>query len=178
MTSFRPCCQARARRDKGSVITNPSVDRKPHVILAEDDADLRAALIDVLRALGTEVEAVVDGGRFLVSVASQYNDGRTPKQVDLIVTDVRMPVCSGLDILDGIRAARWTTPVIIMTGLTTPMVHAKAAKLGATLLLKPLDLKTFEATVLDLLASRDSLAIDAVASDSAPRSSLRRESTR
>lgn len=135
---------------------NPSsLERKPHVLLAEDDKDLRDALIEVLGALGAEVEPVVDGGRFLVAIAARYDDGGAPSQVDLIVTDVRMPVCSGLDILDGIRAARWTTPVIVMTGLHTPNIRQRATKLGATLLLKPLDLAIFEATVLSLLASRD-----------------------
>lgn len=126
--------------------------RKPHVILAEDDGDLREVLAEVLSEMGAEVESVVDGGRFLVSVASQYNEGRTPRQVDLIVTDIRMPVCSGLDILDGIRAARWTTPVIIMTGLQTPTVRARAIKLGAKLLIKPLDLDVFKSAVTELLA--------------------------
>jgi len=130
----------------------PDTHRKPHVILAEDNADLREMLADVLGDLGTEVEAVADGGRFLVSIASHYDDGRAPEQVDLIVTDINMPVCSGFDILDAIRAAGWKTPAIIVTALRTPLVKTRATKLGARLLIKPLDLQTFESTVVDLLA--------------------------
>lgn len=133
-------------------MTTTPRQRKPHVILAEDDGDLREVLAEVLSGMGADVEQVVDGGRFLVSVASQYDEGRTPRQVDLIVTDIRMPVCSGLDILDGIRAARWPTPVLIMTGLQTPTVRARAIKLGARLLIKPLDLEVFKNAVAELLA--------------------------
>jgi DNA-binding response OmpR family regulator len=142
--------------------TTPGQRRRPHVILAEDDADLREVIAELLRDMGADVESAADGGRFLVSVASQYNEGRTPRQVDLIVTDIAMPVCSGLDILDGIRAARWTTPVIIMTGLQTPTVRARASKLGAKLLIKPLDLDTFRNAVIELLATRPDCVLEAL----------------
>lgn len=133
--------------------TTPEACRRPHVILAEDNADLRVLLAAVLGDLGTEVETVADGGRFLVCIASHYDEGRNPSQVDLIVTDIGMPVCSGFEILDAIRAAGWKTPAIIITGLQTPLVCTRATKLKATLLIKPLDLDTFQHTVVDLLAA-------------------------
>jgi len=133
-------------------MTPAETHRKPHVILAEDNEELRTMLAEVLDDLGTEVEAVADGGRFLVCIASHYDKGRAPGQVDLIVTDIGMPVCSGFDILDAIRAAGWKTPAIIMTGLRTPTLTSRASRLGATLLLKPLDLAKFESTVVNLLA--------------------------
>lgn len=108
-------------------------------------------LTEVLDMLGTEVKAVADGGGLLVCVASQYDEGHTPGEVDLIVTDVAMPVCSGFDILGAIRSAGWRTPVIIITGIVTDNVRARAVKLGATLLPKPIDLATFQSTVVDLL---------------------------
>jgi len=87
-----------------------------------------------------------------VSVASQYNEDRTPDGVDLVVTDIRMPVCSGLDIFKGIRAAHWTAPVILMTAYASPEVEKAAQNLNATLLHKPLDLDAFEQKVLELLS--------------------------
>jgi DNA-binding response OmpR family regulator len=121
--------------------------RRPRIILAEDDVAPRELLAKVMRALGADVEAAVDGGRFLVAIASQYNVGHAPEDIDLIVTDIRMPVVSGLDVVEGLRAAHWRTPVILMTAHATPAIHEKAAKLGATLLIKPLDLDVFEETV-------------------------------
>ena len=134
--------------------TTPEAHRRPHVILAEDNADLRSILAEVLGELGTDVEVVADGGRFLVCIASQYDEGRTPSEVDLIITDISMPVCSGFDVLTALRAAGWKTPTIIMTGLVTEPVRARAQKLGATLLGKPLDLATFQSTVASLLLAR------------------------
>jgi len=123
-----------------------------HVLLAEDDAITRRIMASILRAMELEVVEVVDGGRMLVAVTSQYKDGRSPDDIDLVVTDVRMPVASGLDVFSNMRAAGWRTPVIIVTADETPRVRDTAAALDAVLLLKPLDLELFEHTVRSLLA--------------------------
>ncbi len=132
---------------------HPEAIRRPHVLLAEDDSELRETLSELLDTLGNEVEAVADGGRFLVSIASHYDPGCSPAQVDLIVADVGLPVCGGLEILDAIRTAGWTTPVLIITGLVTPTVSMRATKLRASLLIKPFDARVFESRVADLLLS-------------------------
>jgi len=109
-----------------------------------------------LRDIGAEVEAVEDGGRFLVAIGSRYRDGSAVPPPDLIVTDVVMPVCSGLSVFEALRAAHWRTPVIVITGLDTPMVRSSAKKFGATLMFKPVDLLTFQRTALRLMATRHS----------------------
>ncbi len=122
----------------------------PRVLLAEDDEPTRIVLAEALRSMGLSVVDVADGGRMLVSVATRYREPAEP-DVDLIVTDVRMPVCSGLDIVEALRAAKWRTPVIFVTGHATPWVLEMAERLGATVMLKPLDLESFEKKVRDLL---------------------------
>jgi len=117
------------------------------VLLAEDDESSRKVMATVLREMGLEVIESGDGGRMLVAVASHYREGRSPGDLDLVVTDVQMPVVGGLDIFKGIRAAGWTTPVIVVTGHDTPLVRETVSRFGATLLSKPLDLDVFEQTV-------------------------------
>ncbi len=121
--------------------------RRPRIILAEDEASSRELLAKVMRALGAHVESSADGGRLLVAVATQYDAGHDPEDIDLIVTDIRMPVMSGLDVVEALRVAHWRTPIILMTAYATSAIYERAAKLGATLLLKPLDLDVFEETV-------------------------------
>jgi CheY-like chemotaxis protein len=133
------------------VVLEPRTPRKKRVLLAEDDDSARRALAKSLRGLDLDVVEVVDGGRLLVAVASHYKGERHPEDVDLVITDVRMPVCSGLDVFKGIRAAHWKTPVIIMTAYETKEVRDVVATLGAVLLHKPLDLDVFESTVVRLL---------------------------
>jgi DNA-binding response OmpR family regulator len=123
------------------------------VLVAEDDEDGREILAAALRQIGAEVDAVADGGRFLVAMASQYRDGNLIHAPDLIVTDVIMPVCSGLSVLEALRAAHWTTPVIVITGRDSSAVRTSAARCGATFMLKPIDLIVFQRTVQRLLSA-------------------------
>jgi CheY-like chemotaxis protein len=126
--------------------------RCKRVLLAEDDEDGRKVMAQVLTAMGLDVITTEDGGRMLVAIASHYKDGRTPDDVDLIITDVCMPVVSGLELFKGLRAAGWTTPVIVVTAHVTSDVQHAVARLDAVLLSKPLELGRFEDAVQLALA--------------------------
>jgi DNA-binding response OmpR family regulator len=121
------------------------------ILLAEDDESARHAVAHALRALGADVIETSDGGRMLVAITSQYKDGRTPQELDLIIADVRMPVVSGIDVFKGLRAAAWRTPVIIVTAYDTPEVRDVVDRFGAVLLLKPFELEDLERAVEGLL---------------------------
>ncbi len=111
-------------------------------------------LASALRDLGLEVEEVRDGGRLLVTVGQRYGEGRTPDDIDVIVTDIRMPVLSGLQVFKGMRAAHWNTPVVLMTAFPTNEVWQAARDLNAIVMIKPLDLDDFERTIIALVARR------------------------
>ncbi|HSO36367.1 MAG TPA: response regulator [Labilithrix sp.] len=123
------------------------------VLLAEDDASARTVIAKVLRALGLDVIETNDGGRLLVAITSHYKNGRSPDDLDLVITDVRMPVMSGLEIFKALRVAHWTLPVIVMTAYESPEVTDAVARYGATLLIKPLDLDVLERLVKRLLTA-------------------------
>ena len=128
--------------------------RGKRVLLAEDEPVARRALAKALREMGLEVVEVDDGGRMLVAITNHYKDNHTPDELDLVVTDVRMPVFSGIDVFKGLRAAHWTTPVIVMTAYPDAReVREAVERLDAVLMPKPLDLDTFEQTVRELLLS-------------------------
>jgi two-component system OmpR family response regulator len=121
------------------------------VLLAEDDVAARHVMAAALRAMGLEVLESDDGGRMLVAVTSHYKNGRSPEDLHLVITDVCMPVVDGLDVFEAMRAARWTTPVIVVTAYDSPSVQKSVARLGAILLRKPLCLDRLERTVRELL---------------------------
>ena len=106
-----------------------------------------------LRNEGYDVVEERDGGRLLVRVAAIYTFGGTVDPIDLIVSDICMPVCSGLDILQGLRDAHWSTPVILMTALRDDDVRRRATNLGASLLEKPVRMADLLAEVKALLSS-------------------------
>ncbi|HEY8072671.1 MAG TPA: response regulator [Labilithrix sp.] len=128
-----------------------TTEPKKRVLLADDDPCAREVVAEILRDMGLEVVTSDDGGRMLVAIADQYKSGRTPQDVQLVVTDVVMPVMSGLDVLKGLRAAKWKTPVIVMTAFATEDVRDAVGKLGGVLLVKPVAIDVLESTVRDLL---------------------------
>ena len=139
--------------DTGPQSTEPCPIAGKRALLAEDDESARTIIAKVLRGLGLDVIETGDGGRLLVAITSYYKNGRSPDDLDLVITDVRMPVMSGLEVFKGLRVAHWTLPVIIMTAFESPEVTDAVQRYGAALLLKPIDLDTLEALVRKMLAA-------------------------
>jgi DNA-binding response OmpR family regulator len=131
--------RARARR----------VHSPARILVAEDDAEMRRLVADALRKDGYEVTEASDGGRLLVEVTALYQ--HPERQPDLIVSDVRMPICTGLAILEQMRRAHWTMPVILMTAFGDDETRTRADMLGAILFDKPFALDDLRTAVLNVL---------------------------
>jgi DNA-binding response OmpR family regulator len=121
------------------------------VVVAEDDSEMRSLVAESLRRDAHEVIEVADGARLLVRIGRQYRVYEPERRIDLIVTDLRMPVVTGLAILRGLRAASCTTPVILMTAFGDEQVRREAAELGAVLLDKPFAMTELRGIARELL---------------------------
>jgi DNA-binding response OmpR family regulator len=121
------------------------------ILLAEDDDAMRALVADALRTDGHDVVELADGGRLLVDIAARLKDGGGDGSLDLIVSDIRMPICSGLQILAALRDAHWHTPVILMTAFGDEATRRHAESLSAVLFDKPFDLDDLRTAVTNLL---------------------------
>jgi DNA-binding NtrC family response regulator len=100
---------------------NREVDR---ILVADDDAVIREGLRRVLSAEGYEVE-VVSNGRAALERLEQ-------KRFKLLVTDLKMPGMSGLQVLKAIRNCQPELPVILITGYAAIDNAVEAMKNGAT----------------------------------------------
>jgi DNA-binding response OmpR family regulator len=132
----------------------PALASRPRVLVADDDAEMRHLVAESLRRDDYEVIEEPDGGRLLVRVAAIYSFQGTMTPFDLIVSDIRMPVCSGLAIVKGLREAHWNTPVILMTAFGDEETRALAHALGAVLFDKPFQMGALRAVVRTLLQQR------------------------
>jgi DNA-binding response OmpR family regulator len=128
-----------------------STARRRRVLVADDDLEMRKLVAESLRNDDYEVVEEADGGRLLVRIAATCTPGDTRDPIDLIVSDIRMPVCSGLDILKSLREAHWTTPFILMTAFGDDETRARAEKLGALLIDKPFYMSALRLVVRELL---------------------------
>jgi DNA-binding response OmpR family regulator len=131
-------------------LTAAPVHDPPRILVAEDDDDMRRLVVEALRRDGYDVTALSDGGRLLVTLAHELI-GRDGGLADLVVSDVRMPVCTGMQILEQLRAANWRIPVILMTAFGGAPARERARTLGALLFDKPFDLDDLRTAVACLL---------------------------
>lgn len=127
-----------------------SSSRRKRILVAEDDREMRRVVVDALRGEGHEVYDVGDGGALLIELAR--NDRFHWQTVDLVVSDVRMPLCSGLQALETLRAANARTPFLLLTAFGDADMHARADQLGAALLDKPFSVTRLRTTVAGILA--------------------------
>jgi DNA-binding response OmpR family regulator len=105
--------------------------------VAEDDEAMRNVVVETLRKDGYAVSEASDGGRLLVTFVREFMHSPRVELIDLLVSDIRMPVCSGLEILEQLRAAKWPVPVILMTAFGDDHIRARARLLGALVFDKP-----------------------------------------
>lgn len=132
----------------------PDVDRPARIVIAEDDLEMRRLVADCLRREGYEVDEVADGAELLLRVEDSFFMRCVPVPIDLFITDIRMPVYTGLEIVSGMREAGLETPVVIMTAFGNLETRERAEALGAALLDKPFKMEALRALVRRLLRQR------------------------
>lgn len=101
------------------------------VLLVEDDDGAREALRLRLQAWGGEVLALASPAELAQRVA-----GGLPA-LDLLVTDMRLPGGTGLDVVARVRALQGGLPAVIVTGNTAPEDLAQLTASGLPVVHKP-----------------------------------------
>src|SRR5688572_28198971 len=93
------------------------------ILLIDDDPGVRDSMERTLRAAGYGVQSAASGEEgFEMARGVAY---------DFLLSDIRMPAISGLDILRQLRDLRVDAAFIIMTGFGTVDTAVEAMKLGA-----------------------------------------------
>ena len=121
-----------------------------NILLVEDEEALRMTLSDRLRSVGYVVDFAADG--------EHGYEKATRLPFDLIILDIMLPGCNGLDVCRGIRLAGLATPILVLTARGQTVDKVVGLKLGADdYVTKPFD-------TLELIAR-----IEALLRRSAPR---------
>jgi len=100
-----------------------SAVRLGKVLLVDDDPDVRSVFARLLERDGHHVTSAPDGETALAQVA-----GGT---FDVILSDIRLPGLSGVDLLRAVRERDLDVPVVLMTGWPEIDTAAEAVELGA-----------------------------------------------
>jgi CheY-like chemotaxis protein len=110
----------------------PARRRAHRILVAADDPASLDGLRSLLEAWGYEVEIARDG-RAALDQVSLFHPA-------VVITDVRMPRMTGLELLEAIRRDLPLVPVIVMTAhATLETLHRAAAHRAVAYLPKPVD---------------------------------------
>ncbi len=110
------------------------------VLVIDDEPDMQLALRHALKKNGCDVQCAGNGAEGL----KKFKENK----FGLVITDMRMPEMSGMQVLQGIKAVSPKIPVIMMTAYGSINRAVAAMKAGASdYLLKPFSLETLTATV-------------------------------
>ncbi|MBP7765379.1 MAG: sigma-54 dependent transcriptional regulator [Deltaproteobacteria bacterium] len=116
------------------------------LLIVDDDASMRAALYESLTSCGYDVETAENGADALARFSNGSFAG--------VVTDMRMPKMSGMDVLRGVKRMSPRTPVILITAYGTVNTAVEAMKEGAAeFIMKPFSLDDLEFAVRNVLAA-------------------------
>jgi len=125
------------------------------IALVEDDAAVRDSLRLYLASQDIETSCFAAAEALLAAV-----DGGV--QFDCIVSDVRMPGLSGLDLVHNLKARRVVAPIILITGHGDIDMAVSAIKSGAfNFIEKPFDEARLLASIRNALEIAHQMAIDA-----------------
>lgn len=114
---------------------------RPKLLLVEDDPGIAAALKKEFQAEGYDLLLATRGDEGLTLALSQ--------RCDVVITDLKLPGLSGLELVSKLHAQKVTLPIILITAFGTTEVAIEAIKLGAyDYVLKPFDM----AEMLNLVA--------------------------
>ena len=113
------------------------------ILIADDDLEVRSGIADLLTPLGLEILQAESGLEVLDWLARRARD-----PFDLLLLDMHMPGCSGLEVLTALRARAGSAsgsgrdavhplvPTIFCSGRAEPELERRAIEMGAFSFLK------------------------------------------
>ena len=120
---------------------------KKRILVIEDDQEMRSLLKDFFEEEGFEIHSVSNGSEaFRILVRELF---------DLVITDIRMPGLTGLDIIPGIKKLQPNVLIIVITAFGSDELRLRAMARGATAYLeKPLHFHELRTMIHEIISSK------------------------
>jgi len=119
--------------------------KRESILIVDDEPSMRMALSESLESCGYNICTSGDG----VDALKRFQDDR----FKVVITDMRMPKMSGMEVLRGIKKISPRTPVIVITAYGTVNTAIEAMKEGASdFIMKPFSLEHLESVVKSVFA--------------------------
>jgi two-component system response regulator HydG len=119
------------------------------ILVIDDDAGMLSALDKVLTSEGADVICAPWAGDALEILTAR------DRKVDLVITDLKMPMLTGLTVVYSVHKVFPALPVIVLTAFGSPAVRAECMSQGASAFLeKPLDTPELLTAIDGVLSSQ------------------------
>lgn len=113
------------------------------ILIVEDEPQVMAAYIRILKSMDLEYVACYDGAEAL----AEFH--KSPDKFSLVYTDLSMPHLDGMSLAKEILNMRPDIPIILASGFTSEDEVHRAKSIGIKKLLpKPFRLKEFKESIL------------------------------
>jgi CheY-like chemotaxis protein len=117
------------------------------ILVLEDEEHIRTMLVEALSGAGHRVESATDG----LTGLARFQGGA----FDVVLTDLSLPECSGLDVARSVKRMRPETPVVLITGWGHLLDPERLRDSGVDLMLvKPFRLERVLSVLGDALRLR------------------------
>jgi CheY-like chemotaxis protein len=136
-----------------------AITHRARALIIDDEPGVRTVLRRYLTRRGWEVSEVTDGAEAIAHLAGT-NERQRP-DYDLVICDLRMPVCSGPEIFEWVALHRrdLVGRVVFSSGdVREPTVAAFLESTGAPILEKPFELAELARAITSVVSSRRSAA--------------------
>lgn len=122
------------------------------IVLADDDSDWRDLAATFLEGSGYEVRQAMDGGELQSILQVAQANGTCP---DLVVSDHRMPIATGLEVLEWAAVHLPDVPFILLSAFAASAIRTPALELGAAAVFeKPIAVHLLRQRIDEILTQR------------------------
>ena len=143
---YLPRLMTGAEEARAPAVEPDPTGREQMILVVEDDDDVRAYTVEMLRELGYRVAHAPDGAAALRVIE------REAGRIDLLFTDVVMPNMSGRELVDRARALQPDLKVLYTSGYTrNSIVHGGRLDAGVEMIAKPFTYQTLARKIGDIL---------------------------
>jgi len=122
--------------EKAELLALMNQTKKLNILVVDDDVTTREAIVDFLDAFFENILSADNGEEALKLYKSH--------RIDIIFTDINMPVLNGLDFIQKVREVDVSIPILIISAHTEADYFTKSIRYGVDgYLLKPFDMQQF-----------------------------------
>ena len=125
---------------------------KEHILVVDDEQNMRNTLAFILETANYQVTTAAEGREALEEILAARETGHP---IDLLITDIRLPGLTGLQLIDELNYLKITIPVLVITAYGDRSLFLELIRTGcADYLDKPFDCKELVRRVNLLMAKR------------------------